>query len=386
MDKVHQDSPDDGMDEFYETNEAGDRGRYHWEGRNLVFVPAEQDSEVPISSAEEEEVEISVPVVSGEMRGDTSGVGGAEQVEVELERELDTYDWEYWREIEKSGGAPLIPQKVAKASVSRDRSRSRNRTKKKKGTRSSSRSRSRGNSRRRRYSRSKSRSRNPRRRNRQRSRSDHKRSRTRSRSSRRRHSSLSSLSSSDGGHSTAVRGEQECAEDRGEREQETSGNLRGDTSDVGRPEDRAEDSAEDSAEDRAEDRAGREQETSSEMRGDTSGVGRTEQVEVEDGAGAGVKLTKKEATAKRIRAAVNAFHNGVYKSQRACAAAFGVSQSTLCCAIADPDYKYKGRGSVSTVMTQEEESKLITLITDRASVGMGFTIKQVTTSTFILFY
>ena len=265
MDKVHQDSPDDGMDEFYETNEAGDRGRYHWEGRNLVFVPAEQDSEVPISSAEEEEeVEISVPVVSGEMRGDTSGVGGAEQVEVELERKLDTYDWEYWREIEKSGGAPLIPQKVAKASVSRDRSRSRNRTKKKKGTRSSSRSRSRGNSRRRRYSRSKSRSRNPRRRNRQRSRSDHKRSRTRSRSSRRRHSSLSSLSSSDGGHSTAVRGEQECAEDRGEREQETSGNLRGDTSDVGRPEDRAED------------RAGREQETSSEMRGDTSGVGRTE--------------------------------------------------------------------------------------------------------------
>ena len=104
---------------------------------------------------------------------------------------------------------------------------------------------------------------------------------------------------------------------------------------------------------------------------------------MEDGAGAGVKLTKKEATAKRIRAAVNAFHNGVYKSQRACAAAFGVSQSTLCCAIADPDYKYKGRGSVSTVMTQEEESKLITLITDRASVGMGFTIKQVTA---LLFY
>ena len=172
------------------------------------------------------------------------------------------------------------------------------------------------------------------------------------------------------------RGEQECGEDRGEREQETSGNLRGDTSDVGRPEDRPED--------HPEDRAGREQETSGEMRGDTSGVGRAEQVEVKDGAGAGIKLTKKEATAKRIRAAVNAFHNGFYKSQRACAAAFGVPQSTLCGAIADPDYKFKGRGCVSTVMTQEEESKLITLIQDRASVGMGFTIKQVTTSTFIL--
>ena len=359
MDKVHQDPPDDIMDEFYETNEAGERGRYHWEGRNLVFVPAEQDSEVPISSAEEE-VEINVPVLGG-------GV---------LERDMDTLDWEYWREIEKSGGAPLIPLKAAKAGVSRERSRSRNRTKKKKSSRSSSRSWSRGNSRRRRYSRSKSRSRNPRRRYRQRSRSDHKRSRRRSRSDCRRHSSLSSLSSSDGGHSTAVRGEQECGEDRGEREQETSGNLRGDTSDVGRPEDRPED--------HPEDRAGREQETSGEMRGDTSGVGRAKQVEVEDGAGAGVKLTKKEATAKRIRAAVNAFHNGFYKSQRACAAAFGVPQSTLCGAIADPDYKFKGRGCVSTVMTQEEESKLITLIQDRASVGMGFTIKQVTTSTFIL--
>ena len=118
MDKVPQDPPDDCMDEFYETNEAGERGRYHWEGRNLVFVPAEQDSEVPISSAEEE-VEINVPVLGG-------GV---------LERDMDTLDWEYWREIEKSGGAPLIPLKAAKAGVSRERSRSRNRTKKKKSSR-----------------------------------------------------------------------------------------------------------------------------------------------------------------------------------------------------------------------------------------------------------
>ena len=134
-----------------------------------------------------------------------------------------------------------------------------------------------------------------------------------------------------------------------------------------------------------------EPEKSAEVRGEPEKSAEVRGVEVEeefdrseDDAGVtdnvrrGRTLTGREDTARRVNEAVNAFHNGFYKSQTECAKAFRIARSTLQRGLADPHYKYQGRGYVSTVLSPLEEQRMVTFIQDRAEVGMGFTIKQVT--------
>ena len=91
----------------------------------------------------------------------------------------------------------------------------------------------------------------------------------------------------------------------------------------------------------------------------------------------GMSRACRQETGRRLAEAVKAWFNGFYESQRACARAFRIGRSTFAKAVADPDYKFRGQGYRSTVLKQEEEERVARFIHNRAEVGLGLTVKQV---------
>ena len=79
----------------------------------------------------------------------------------------------------------------------------------------------------------------------------------------------------------------------------------------------------------------------------------------------------------RLTRAVSAFQAGHFHSQSECAIVFRASRSNLQRALRDPDYKYKGKGFVSKVLSKLEEEKLRNIILERMNGGSSFNIRQV---------
>ena len=96
------------------------------------------------------------------------------------------------------------------------------------------------------------------------------------------------------------------------------------------------------------------------------------------------KPTSREKKAEEIAAknanvqeALAAFKNGVYKSRRRCAEAFGIPETTLRRASNTEDFVFKGKGRKSEVMTEEEEKKVKDHIVQRLKLGVGLDLYQV---------
>ena len=95
------------------------------------------------------------------------------------------------------------------------------------------------------------------------------------------------------------------------------------------------------------------------------------------------RRTKREKNAQIVAAknnnvqeAVAAFKQGLFKSKRQCATAFGVSEFTVRQALKSDDYVYKGRGRKSEVMTEAEEEKIREHTIERLKLGVGLDLDQ----------
>ena len=89
---------------------------------------------------------------------------------------------------------------------------------------------------------------------------------------------------------------------------------------------------------------------------------------------------KKEAnedTAMRLTRAVSAFQAGHFHSQSECALVFRVARSSLQRALGDPDYKFKGKGGVSKVLSKFEEEKVRDIVLERTNEVSSLNIRQV---------
>ena len=79
----------------------------------------------------------------------------------------------------------------------------------------------------------------------------------------------------------------------------------------------------------------------------------------------------------RLTRAVSAFQAGHFHSQSECALVFRVPRSNLQRALRDPDYKFKGKGFVSKVLSKLEEEKVRDIILERTNGGSNVNIRQV---------
>ena len=84
-----------------------------------------------------------------------------------------------------------------------------------------------------------------------------------------------------------------------------------------------------------------------------------------------------EVTAMRLTRAVSAFQAGHFHSQSECALVFRVARSSLQRALGDPDYKFKGKGFVSKVLSKLEEEKVRDIILERTNEVSSLNIRQV---------
>ena len=109
-----------------------------------------------------------------------------------------------------------------------------------------------------------------------------------------------------------------------------------------------------------------------------------EAVSVSQGPAVNRRITAREKKEAEIAAkndnvqeALAALKDGLFKSRRQCAEAFGIPESTLRRASKTEDFKFKGQGRRNEIMTEEEEKKVKDHIIQRLQLGVGLDLYQV---------
>ena len=96
------------------------------------------------------------------------------------------------------------------------------------------------------------------------------------------------------------------------------------------------------------------------------------------------RITEREKREEEIAAknhnvqeALAALEDGLFKSRRQCAEAFGIPESTLRRASKTEDFVFRGKGRRNEIMTTEEEEKVKDHIVQRLKLGVGLDLYQV---------
>ena len=89
------------------------------------------------------------------------------------------------------------------------------------------------------------------------------------------------------------------------------------------------------------------------------------------------KKEAKENTERRLKRAVSAFQSGAFYTIRECALVFRINKSTLNKALKDPDYKFRGQGFVSKVLSKLEEEKVRDIVLERTTEETNLSFRQV---------
>ena len=87
-----------------------------------------------------------------------------------------------------------------------------------------------------------------------------------------------------------------------------------------------------------------------------------------------INLKRKQ---RRLKRAVSAFQSGAFYTIRECALVFRINKSTLNKALKDPDYKFRGQGFVSKVLSKLEEEKVRDIVLERTSEETNLSFRQV---------